>query len=188
MWWTAHTQAPSCLIATHLLQNLHDRIWYTHSSTARGSCMHVLRSRFLIGKILPLIAWFVLRIYRGSKGKDMDFQGEQFMLWHKCRNNVLKISSFMLKHVQYMDVMLKCLYGQRRKCSYMSQLRTWFSNKYPVDWNSLWCCMSNHICKICSQIWLEIHCFFSIMSGHLSWPIVSTEYHTGTTETRRTQC
>jgi len=83
MWWTAHTQAPSCLIATHLLQNWHDQIWYTHSSTARGSYIHVLRSRFLIGKILPLIAWFVLWIYRGSKGKDMELQSEQFMLWQK---------------------------------------------------------------------------------------------------------
>ena len=91
MCWTAHTQASGCLIATHLLQNLRHQIWYTHTSTARGSYIHVLRSRFLIGKILPLIAWFVLWIYRGSKVKDMEFQDEQFMLWHKCRNNVLKI-------------------------------------------------------------------------------------------------
>ena len=47
------------------------------------------------------------------------------------------------------------------------------------------CCMSNHFSKICSQIRLEIHCF-SVMSGHLSLPIVSTEYHTGTTESRHT--
>ena len=47
------------------------------------------------------------------------------------------------------------------------------------------CCMSNHFSKICSQIRLEIHCF-SIMSGHLSLPVVSTEYHTGTTESRHT--
>ena len=60
-----------------------------------------------------------------------------------------------------MDVMLKCLYGQRQKCSYMSQLRTWFSytelrktdGEQPFLINGI----SNHFSEICIQS-IEIHC------------------------------
>ena len=67
----------------------------------------------------------------------------------------------MLKHVQYMDVMLKCLYGQRQKCSYMSQLRTWFSytelRKTDGERTFLINGISNHFSEICIQS-IEIHC------------------------------
>ena len=62
-------------------------------------------------------------------------------------------------------------------------------NAKGMHHNTVWLILlSNPLFHVAMEtadgIWSsEIHCF-SVMSGHLSLPIVSTEYHTGTTESR----
>ena len=53
------------------------------------------------------------------------------------------------------------LYGQRQKCSYMSQFRTWFSytelRKTAGEQTFLISGISNHFSEICNRS-IEIHC------------------------------